>query len=198
MNKVKQPVFSILIVFLVFGCQESVEYKYDTKPMMVTCGGADKELLNEALYSFFNDISVYYASRVQRPMSSTEAYANFIYKGSKGDADFRNIVSKHSLKLLEKLKQDEQLWDYTSNSSNLNYDSEFVSCLFSNIEDSSMRTTIMALKTTGSLNPKLLSDRLITNVVDDFDQPNFLMYIALDTYYQYLMDLDLSEINSNE
>lgn len=201
MNKIKQLSLSALIVLMIFGCGESIDYKYSEKPMIVSCDGADQELINEAIYSFFSDISSYYTkqmSRQHRPVSSAEAYASFVYPGSKGEVDFKAIASAHSLKILEELKKEKQLWVQGSDASNLNYDSKFISCLHENIEDPSMKATIKALKETGSLSPKLLSERLLTNTTEALNNPNFVAYIVLDIYYQYLLDIDIPKVSSNE
>ncbi len=194
MNSLKQFTLLCLTVFLTYGCKDSLKYKYDAEPMLVSCQGADSQLLNEALYSFFDDIEIYYGTTSNgkaNKMNISEAYANFIFEGANGEADYGKIVSPHSLKVLEKLKKEKELWLDNSKGSRLDYNAQFVSCLISNIEDEDIKITINALKDTRSLNPKIISERLRLAGVNALSQPNFIMYIALDTYYQYLLDLDI-------
>ena len=49
----------ILIVLATFfmSCEEPLEYKFQDKPQLVECPGADKALMHEALYSFQEDQS---------------------------------------------------------------------------------------------------------------------------------------------
>ena len=194
MNSLKQFTLLCLTVFLTYGCNDSLKYKYDAEPILVSCQGADSQLLNEALYSFFDDIEIYYGTTSNgkvNKMDVSEAYANFIFKGANGEADYGKIVSPHSLKVLEKLKKEKELWLDNSKGSRLDYNAQFVSCLISNIEDKNIKITIKALKDTGNLNPKIISERLRLAGLNALSQPNFIMYIALDTYYQYLLDLDI-------
>ena len=181
-------------MLLASACTESLEYKYNDKPMQVSCTGANEKLLNEALYSFFDDITVYYRTKSNDPsqsgMSTYEAYANYSYAGAIGDADYKSIVSQHSRNVLKELKKETQLWDKKPAMSNLNYNSEFVNCLIENFKDKDMATTIQALNTTNSMTPKLMADRFRRTVKAAMDDPNFGMYLALDTYYQYLFDLE--------
>ena len=170
-----------------------MDYKYSDKPMLVTCSGADAQLMSEALYSFFDDITVYYRNLdtpLNEGLSTQEAYAHYIYKGATGEADYANIVSDHSRKIIKELKKEKHLWNMEGAYSNLNYSSEFVSCLFSNIRKEEFRATIKSLQEINSISPKLLADRIRVSTRDAFEDPSFGMYIALDTYYQYLLDIE--------
>ena len=161
--------------------------------MQVSCAGANDKLLNEALYSFFDDITVYYRTKSNDPsqsgMSTYEAYANYVYNGALGQADYESIVSNHTKNVMSELRKETQLWDKKPAMSNLNYNSEFVNCLISNIKDEDMALSIQALNSANSMTPKLMADRFRLNIKAALVDPNYGMYIALDTYYQYLFDL---------
>ena len=175
-------------------CNKPLEYKYNDKPMQVSCSGANEKLLNEALYSFFDDVTVYYRAKLdpsRTGMSTYEAHANYIYGGALGEADYKNIVSEHTKNVMKELRKETQLWDKKPAMSNLNYNSEFVKCLITNIRDKDISTTIQALNTANSLTPKLMADRFRLTVKSALDDPNYGMFIALDTYYQYLYDLEI-------
>ncbi len=161
--------------------------------MQVSCAGANDKLLNEALYSFFDDITVYYRTKSNDPsqsgMSTYEAYANYVYNGALGQADYESIVSNHTKNVMNELRKETQLWDRKPAMSNLNYNSEFVNCLISNIKDKDMALSIQALNSANSMTPKLMADRFRLSIKAALVDPNYGMYIALDTYYQYLFDL---------
>ena len=194
MNRIKNLIIGCILILVSSACTESLDYKYDNKPIQVTCQGANEKLVNEALYSFFDDITVYYRTKSNDPsdsgMSTYEAYANFVYGGALGEADYKNIVSLHTRNVMKALKEETQLWDKKPAMSNLNYDSEFVKCLIGNFKDKDMTTTIEALISANSLTPKLMADRFRMTIKPALDDPNYGMYIALDTYYQYLFDLE--------
>jgi hypothetical protein len=174
-------------------CSEPFEYRYNDKPMQVSCPGANEKLLNEALYSFFDDITVYYRTKSNDPsesgMSTYEAYANYAYSGALGEADYKSIVSEHTKNVMKELRKETQLWDKKPAMSNLNYNSEFVNCLVNKFEDKDMTTSIQALNSANNMTPKLMADRFRLNIKDALVDPNYGMYLALDTYYQYLFDL---------
>ena len=176
-------------------CSQGFQYKYDKKPAQVNCPGANTKLLNEALYSFFDDITAYYISNSNDPsmqgISTYEAYANYAYSGALGTADFGSIASEHTIKVMNELKKETQLWDKKPAMSNLNYDSELVGCLIENIKNKDMKTSIQSLHAANSLTPKLMAERFRMQIKDALDDPNYGMYIALDTYYQYVYDLKL-------
>ena len=177
------------------GCGQQFQYKYDDKPVQIDCPGANTKLLNEALYSFFDDITVYYRSKSNDPsqlgMSTYEAYANYAYSGAIGESDYSSIISEHTKKVMNELKKETQLWDKKPAMSNLNYNSEFVGCLIENIKNKDMKISIQSLHTANSLTPKLMAERFRMQIKDALDDPNYGMYIALDTYYQYVYDLKL-------
>ena len=124
-------------------------------------------------------------------MSTYEAYANYVYVGALGDADYKSIVSEHTKKIMKELRKETQLWDKKPAMSNLNYNSEFVNCLVENFKDKDMARTIQALNSANSLTPRLMADRFRLTIKAALDDPNYGMYIALDTYYQYLFDLEI-------
>jgi hypothetical protein len=195
MNRINNLTIGCLCLFIASACNESFEYKYDDKPMQVSCPGANEKLLNEALYSFFDDVTAYYRTQSNDPseggMSTYEAYANYAYGGALGDVDYKSIVSEHSKNVMNELKKETQLWDKKPAMSNLNYNSEFVNCLITNIKDKDIVATIQALRTANSMTPRLMADRFRLSVKAAMDDPNYAMYIALDTYYQYLFDLEI-------
>ena len=124
-------------------------------------------------------------------MSTYEAYANYIYEGALGNADYKSIISAHTKNVMSELKKETQLWDKKPAMSNLNYNSEFVNCLIENFKDKDMAATIQSLNTANSMTPKLMAERFRTTIKAALEDPNYGMYIALDTYYQYLFDLEI-------
>lgn len=193
MNRFYNLLIGCFFVLIISACSAPFEYKYNDEPMQVSCAGANDKLLNEALYSFFDDITVYYRTKSNDPsqsgMSTYEAYANYVYNGALGQADYESIVSNHTKNVMSELRKETQLWDKKPAMSNLNYNSEFVNCLISNIKDKDMALSIQALNSANSMTPKLMADRFRLNIKAALVDPNYGMYIALDIYYQYLFDL---------
>lgn len=184
-----------------FGCKEELKYKYQDKAKVLDCPFEDAQLMQEALYSFEYDISEFFNHDEYTPGSPIYfqyGYANFIYTGATGDANFKDIASPHTLQLLEKLKQYPELWNMQGSASNLNYENEYVNCLISNIKNPDIKHKIETLKSVNYLSPTTMADIYRINVIDAATDKNFAMFIALETYYQQLLKVDFSASTGNE
>ena len=85
-------------------CKKEValsELKYAEKGIVVDCDKFDLKLLNEALFSFENDILNTY-SKDKQDLSRT--YSQFIRNAVYNRIKYEDIVSKHSLEIFEVLK----------------------------------------------------------------------------------------------
>ncbi|MCB0457046.1 MAG: hypothetical protein R2776_03855 [Flavobacteriaceae bacterium] len=191
--------FLVLTLFVasIVSCEEPLEYKYQDKPQLVDCPGADKALMHEALYSFQEDIAAYYNKHSDYAKGSSnyyvEAYMKFVYFGFSGEAKFDEIVSPHSLQLLKKLKQIDGLWTTGNAKSNLNYHHEYVSCLFENITDEDVKARLLSLLKVNYLSPEMVAEPMREDVQKIVNDSYLAMYMMLDAYYQYLINYDLPE-----
>jgi len=180
-------------------CEKPLEYRYQDKPQSVDCPGADKELTHEALYSFMEDIGAYYNQYTDlRPGTYSyylEAYSQFVFFGFSGGARYQEIVSDHSLRILEKLREIPGLFILKEERWALNYDHEFVDCILNSIQDEDMRTQLASLRKVNYLSPSIIAEVMRVNVLKVPQDPYLAMYMALDSYYQYLADLNLSPKN---
>ncbi|WP_147448314.1 hypothetical protein [Dokdonia sinensis] len=184
--------------FLATSCETgkktpALEYKYADKEQSINCTGQKNALLNEALYSFEQDITRNYDPETQR---TTVAYARFIVPGLSGTAEFNRLPSDHSKAILEKLKEEKIIVMNLEGKSNLNYDHPAVTCLLDNLEDGAIMKTLKALIETGSMDPKLMDTRMRNKGRDLDRQRNLALYVALDAYYQNLANIDWDAIPS--
>ncbi len=197
-----KKVISVLFIALgTISCNETLEYKYQDKGQVIDCPGVDSKLIHEALYSFENDIGTFYNNENFNPNSIVfieYGYANFIFPGAMGDADYKSIASPHTIKLIEELKKEDQLWDRNLGESNLNYNSEFVKCLISKIQNEDIKIKLENLIEVNALSPKIMAEIYRVNSYNTLQDKYFAMFIALDTYYQYTLDIDLSKPTGNE
>lgn len=196
----KHNIIYLLILALSFaGCEESIEYKYLDKPQAVNCPGIDSQLMHEALYSFQEDIAVFYNENTDYRQGTKsyymEAYMQYVFFGFSGGARFHEIVSDHSLKILEKLREVPGLFIQKEGRWELNYEHEYVQCLFTSIEDEDLRTQFNSMLKVDYLTPEIIADLMRINVQKIIQDPYLAMYMSLDAYYQYLADLDLKPKN---
>ncbi|MEC3907010.1 hypothetical protein VOI54_08255 [Tamlana sp. 2201CG12-4] len=197
MNFKMNPNFIItfLLVFTLFGCKNPntfSDYKYSNKPKTITCDGVNPKLYNEALYSFEEDILNYY--KKTNPKSTlVNAYSQFIRTSIYGKLKYEDIISEHTLKVFEALKDESNLWDAGNPRSYLNYSGSVLKCVSDNIEDQPLKTTFNALLSTNSMSPKLFGTPLLSKYRLALKDKHLATYIALDLFYAKLFKLDFSK-----
>jgi hypothetical protein len=196
----KKYIILLLIIPLLNSCNEPLEYKYLDEVRVVQCEGIDNDLMHEAYYSFRDDIYEYYKKIETNPEFTTVFYslAQYIYKGAMGELDYLVFASPHTLKIVEELRSDEDLWNLESKKSNLNYNNPFINCLIENIKNEDIKQKIEVLRETNSLSPMILADIYRINIKDTQTDKHFEMFLAFDAYYQYLMEVDLSNLSYYE
>lgn len=186
---------NILIISLIafISCQESIEYKYQDREQLVDCPGLDSKLAHEAYYSFRDDLAEYTMKNIPDIDYHNYSYslALYIFKGAEGTADYKNIVSQHTLNILKELKKKSQIWDLQSDKSNLNYNSEFINCLIQGIQNEDVKQAIISFRKVHYQNPKSLAEFYRTSIVNAENDKYYAMFLAFETYYQYLYDLEI-------
>jgi len=188
-----KKIFLLLISILALGaCKEPIEYKYQDRELGIECTGLDSKLAQEAYYSFRNDLAEYTMKNMVEIDYHNYPFslALFVFKGAEGTADYKDIVSPHTIKILNELKKETQLWDLQSDKSNLNYHSEFINCLIEGIQNDEVKQAIVSFREVNSQNPKSFAELYRTSIVDADKDLNFATFLAFEIYYQYLYDLE--------
>lgn len=194
----KNKVFiaAIFTLFFLTGCNEPINYLYQDKVQKVDCPGLDKALMHEALYSFQEDIGAFYNKFTDYAVGSTryymEGYRQYVYFGFSGIAAYNDIVSEHSLEVLEQLRNESDLWINEEGTLKLNYQSEYVSCLLKSIQNEELRQKFQSMLEVDYFSPELIADTMRVNIIEVVQDPYLAMYMALDSYYVYLINRDLS------
>ncbi len=179
----------ILITFS--ACKKPIEFKYQEREQLINCNDLDAKLAHEAYYSFRNDLAEYTMNSMVEINYHNYPFslALFVFKGAEGTAEFLEIASSHTLKILQLLKQEEDIWDLQSKKSNLNYNSEFIDCLILNIENEDVKHAIISFRDVNTQNPKSFAELYRTNIKDADEDHYFAMFLAFEIYYQYLYDI---------
>ena len=191
----KKYLLLLIVIFASHSCKDAFEYQFNDSPETIKCEGLDYDLAHEAYYSFRQDIAVYVKNlRIGfNTLDYKESLGYYIYRGALGNFDYKEIVSPHTVKILNELKKNKELWDTDSETSNLNYNSQFINCLIQGIENEDVKQTILTLREVNSLNSTILRETYRANVFDCYKDNHFGMLIAFDTYYQHFIDLDFTE-----
>ena len=193
----KITIITCLLFFTVFSCKNEnafSNFKYADKPVVFECESANSKLLNEALYSFEDDILNHYKKGNQN-YRIDQAYSQIIRNSVFGRLKMEDIVSKHTAEVFEALKNEDGLWDANNTVSHLNYNSNAINCVSNNIKDKALKDTFNALVSTNSMSPKLFGAPLTTKYRNALSDKNLAMYVALDLYYAKMFDIDFSKVN---
>jgi hypothetical protein len=108
------------------------------------------------------------------------------------------MVSEHTLKVFEALKQDNDLWNPNNPVSKLNYKSKLMDCISKNIKDNDLKTTLNALLTTNSMTPELYGAPLLSKYRLAITDKALASYIAFDLYYAKLFDVDVTQVEKTK
>lgn len=198
--KSKINLIAFLLVVTFYGCKKEntlTDFKYTDKPDVLVCDGINNKLYKEALYSFEDDILKFYG-KGNPNASLTQVYSQFIRNTIYSRLKYEDIISEHTLKIFEALKNESNLWDANSTKSYLNYNSSIIKCISSNIIDKNLKTTFNALISTNSMTPKLFGTPLMTQYRNLINDKYLATYVALDLYYAKLFDVNLADINFNK
>ena len=171
------------------------EYDFADKPAVLACDNLNSKLYNEALYSFENDILNFYGKDKK---SLLLAYSQFIRLSVYGRVNYKNIVSEHTLKVFEALKNESELWNFNQSASHLNYNSALMDCIAQNITNPDLKTTLNALLSTNSMNPKLFGAPLSTNYSSTLSDKYLASYVAFDLFYAKLFDVNFSQVEKEK
>lgn len=190
--------FVIALVISAVSCKKETtlsEYKFGEKGTVLNCDNINLKLYNEALFSFEKDIETFYGK--DKP-NLTRAYSQFIRNAAIGRVKYEDIVSPHSLKVFDALKEENNLWNAESSKSYLSYTSPFFNCISNNIQNKDLKTTLNALVSTDSMNPKLFGTALASNYSAAMRDKYLAAYVAFDLYYAKLFNLDVSKVKESE
>lgn len=193
----KITLITFLLVITLFSCKKEspfTDFKYADKPVAFTCEGVNSKLLNEALYSFEDDIAKHYNKGIPNPRLD-KAYSQILRNAAFGRLKLEDIVSKHTVSVFEALKKEDNLWDSTNPKSHLNYNSATLKCISNSIKDTNTKTTLNALLSTNSMAPKLFGPAIVNKYRNALNDRSLAMYIALDLYYAKMFDVDFSKVN---
>ncbi len=189
----------VLVLLLnVVSCKNEntlTEFKYENKGIVLNCDNINLKLYNEALFSFEKDIETFYTK--DKP-NLTRAYSQFIRNAISGRIKYEDIVSPHTLKIFEALKNENDLWDANNPNTYLNYHCVLVDCIAGNMQTKDLKTTLNALISTNSMSPKLFGSPLMNKYSAATRDKYLAAYIAFDLYYAKLFNIDKTKIKEEQ
>lgn len=184
-----------LLTLTIISCkkeQKFSEFTFAEKGNVIKCEDKNIDIINEALFSFEDDIASFYA--VNGNKNLTNAYSQFLRASTAKRVNYTDIISPHSVKVFEALKTVNKLWDANNANSYLNYNSDLLSCISSSFMNQNLKTTYSALVTTNSMKPELFVSPIAKNYRLLISDKHLATYVALDLFYAKLFGLDLSNV----
>jgi len=187
----------LALCLCLFNCKEAKEtpkkvefnYKYPSVQKLIDCENIDTSLLQEALYSFESDLENFYTP--DKPILS-RAYSIFTAQAVSNKVDYKKMVSPHSKKVLEALKQDKDLWINNPDGSPVNFNHPLFKCVAEKIGDEPLQKTFSALIETNSMSMRMIGNELRPKTFRMKDDKYLAIFMALELYYGRLYNLDLS------
>lgn len=192
--------FVITLAISLISCKKEntlSEYKYADKGLVLSCENVNSKLYSEALFAFENDILNFYGKN--NPNASLiQAYGQFIRNAIYGRIKYEDIVSPHTIKVFEVLKNENDLWDASNPKSYLNYNSALINCISINMQNAELKTTFNSLLKVNSMSPKPFGAPLMSNYRNVIKDKYLAAYIAFDLFYANLFNKDLSKVNAEK
>ncbi len=195
--KTKIYIITFLFICTLTSCKKEktfTDYKFADKPIALPCNNLDSKLYNEALLSFEQDILNFFGK--DKKTNLRVSYSRFLRLVSYNRVDYKKIVSEHSLKVFEALKNDTDLWERNNTTTHLNYHSKLMDCISKNIKSKDLSTTLNALLKTNSMSAKLFCPAITSNYNAVINDKALACYVAFDLYYAKLFDIDFSKPES--
>ena len=179
-----RPLLFLCFLFMIISCNQQPKFKFADQPQNIKCSTSNNDLLNEALYSFEEDLFAKYDTT----RTHNRTYARYIIRGIKGTEDYQGVLTAHSLQIRDELLR-EGIIKNNGGKGVLDYNHPDVQCIVNNIEDEDLKRTISALIQTNSMDLRLFDSRLRNIGRTAANSPHQSAYIALDTYYKNLVGL---------
>ena len=181
-------------------CQNSpkkvdLDFIYTNQGNVLNCDGLDTALIQEAFYSFENDLTSYYTP--EKPIYS-RAYSIFVSQALSDRVNYSLMVSEHSKKVLEALKQDESLWTNNPDGSKVNFNHPIFECIGENIQDEPLKETFNALVQTNSMSLRMFGQELRQKTFGMKDDKYLATYVAMELFYGKIYDKDFSVPETEE
>ena len=86
------------------------------------------------------------------------------------------------------LNTQKRFWIIKNGQERLNYNHPYLLCLIDGIADDDLRISLQNLRKAKSLTPELIAETMRINVQKVISDPNLSMYLALDGFYQPLIN----------
>ena len=191
-NKIKICLLCIAISVLTNCKNASIDYKYSSESDMFQCEIANQDLFKEALYAFENYIETYYIA--SPPSTLSQGYAFYWEIAIRDQMPALELFDDHLIKLVEALKNINELWLPIQDGYTLNHNHEIMRCIANDIKDSNASKELLNLLNTNSYQPNLFMSAIGSQANNLIDDKALATYFALNKFYAKVIDIDFNTI----
>lgn len=194
MKTISIKLLLVLLIFNLTSCNKEnsapsfSEYQFADQPQTINCSNEDNNLLNEAVYSFENDIVNFYGAKQKNIL---RGYNNFIKQAaSYKKIPFEEFVSEHSVNIAKAIKG-----SGIFNNNGLDYNHNIIQCIGENMNAGDLKTTFNALLSTNSMSKTLFKPALAGNASRLGKDKYLGLYVALEYFYSEINKIDFSQMD---
>jgi len=194
MKTISIKLLLLLLMFNLVNCKKEnntssiSEYQYADQPQTINCSSADSKLLNEALYTFENDIVNFYDAKQKTVVRAYNAFTRKAVSNKK--PAFEEFVSEHSVNIGKAISA-----TGIFKAGGLDYNNDLIRCIGDNMAKGDLKTTFNALLTTNSMNKTLYGPALIGQASSMGKDKYLGLYVALEYFYSEINKIDFSQID---
>lgn len=190
----KISILLIATTLFLTNCKQepSITYKYQENDDLFNCDAVDMNLIKEALYAFEDYIEKHYS--FQDPKSVDQGYYYYweIIKSTRIPAV--EFINPHVLLVRDELRKIDDLWITQNETTTLNYNHPMIKCLSDYMVDPQLKSTFNVLTESNTFKDKVFLALLKRDPVAIKKDPALATYLALDTFYARILNLDFSKL----
>lgn len=185
----KLSLIFLVSIFTCLGCANTYKenYKYVDKDELFSCSEVDMALIKEATYAFEDFILKHYT---YKNPSLNNSYLNFLHDAQMGLIPKIEFFDDYMYQIFNELKSKKAFWNLSNIT--LNYDSDIVQCINSEINDETTHKVFDALTSSKTLRTEVYAAALGSDVDLVLTEGALRTYIALDMFYAKFLALDFT------
>jgi len=185
--------FLVTTLFLTNCKQEpSITYKYQENDDLFDCDVVDMNLIKEAKYAFEDYIEKHYS--FQNPKSVDQGYYYYWEIAKSARIPAVEFINPHVLQIRDELKKIDGLWITKNETTTLNYSHPMVKCISDYMVDPELKRIFSVLTESNTFKDQVFLALLKRDPVAIKKDPGLATYLALDTFYARILNLDFSNL----
>lgn len=191
-----KKISTILLITFVFAMscktEPNIEYKYQQEDELFECDAVDMALIKEAIYAFEDYIKNHYS--FQNPKSVDQGYYYYWEISRSTRIPAVEFINPHVLNIRDELKKIDDLWITKGETTTLNYKHPMVKCISNYMVNPELKKTFDVLTESNTFKDQVFLALLKRDPIAIKKDPALATYLALDTFYARILNLDFSNL----